>query len=251
MDSIAEKNKIYEKLPLIYNYIMRNVNYSGWAKYIFTLVEKDTTRNSTGLELGAGNCRLANHLGAFYPKLVATDISKNMLASDECALFPKVCCDMAILPFKTKFDFIYCTFDSVNYLTSRKKLLEMFKEVANLLTNEGIFTFDVSLEKNSLRYSKEPERQGTYKGVKFRQKNEYDIKTKIHKNIFLIKLNSGECFSEIHHQKIYSFETYFELLEKAGLFVRNCYDAFSYKEGSPESERVQFITKKIKRNVNL
>jgi SAM-dependent methyltransferase len=245
------ENKIYEKLPLIYNYLMRKVNYSLWAKYIYTLVNEDITRNSTALELGAGNCSLTNHLCSFFPKLFATDISKNMLLSDESALVSKVCCDMAMLPFKTKFDLIYCTFDSVNYLTSRQKLLDMFKQVSNLLADKGIFTFDASLEKNSLLYAKEPERWGTYKGIKFKQKSEYDIKTKIHKNSFLIKLRTGEIFSEVHNQKIFSFETYFELLERAGLSVRECYEAFSYKEGSPESERVQFITKKIKRNVNI
>lgn len=247
----AEENKIYERLPLIYSYIMRKVNYSVWAKYIYTLVNGVGTRNSTVLELGAGNCSLANHLLSYFPKLLATDISKNMLLSDDNVLLSRVCCDMSMLPFKTKFNIIYCTFDSVNYLTSRKKLLNMFKEVSNVLADDGIFTFDVSMEKNSLLYAKEPERTGTYKGIKFKQKSEYDVTTRIHKNTFLIKLKTGEIFSEIHHQKIFPFETYFELLENAGLCVRNCYDAFSYKEGCSESERVQFITKKIKRNVNL
>jgi SAM-dependent methyltransferase len=230
---------------------MRKVNYSIWAKYIYTLVNEDIARNSRVLELGAGNCSLAKHLCSYFPKIIATDISKNMLLSDDSALFDKVCCDMAMLPFKTKFNFIYCTFDSVNYLTSRKKLLDMFKQVSNILADKGIFTFDAAMEKNSLLYTKEPERMGSFKGIQFKQKSEYDIKTKIHKNTFLIRLRTGEIFSEIHNQKIFSFETYFELLERAGLSVRYCYEAFSYKEGSPESGRVQFITKKIKSNVNL
>jgi SAM-dependent methyltransferase len=230
---------------------MRKVNYPVWAKYIYSLIKDDVPADAAGLELAAGTCRITNHLSSYFPKLLATDISKNMLASGESDLFPKVCCDMALLPFKTKFDFIYSTFDSVNYLTSRKKLLKMFAEVSNLLTDTGLFTFDASLERNSILYSEDPERKGSFKGIKYTQKSEYDSKSKIHKNSFLIKSKTGEIYSEIHRQKIFPFETYFELLEHAGLYVKNCYDAFSYKEGSPESERVQFITKKIKRNVNL
>jgi len=247
----AVENKIYEKLPLIYTYIMHKVNYPLWTKYIYSLIKKVADKRSAVLELGAGNCTLANNLSAFFPKLIATDISRNMLLASEKNYVSRVCCDMALLPFKNMFDIVYSTFDSVNYLTSRKRLLNMFKQVSSVLSDDGIFTFDASLEKNSLRFAKEPERSGIYKEIEFRQRNEYDTKTRIHKNIFFIKLNTGEVFKEVHRQKIYPFETYFDLLETAGLTVNNCYDAFSYKEGGPESNRVQFITKKIRRNVNL
>jgi SAM-dependent methyltransferase len=245
MTDNAIKSKIYDKLPLIYNHLMSKVNYSFWAGYIYSLVKEDAARNSPVLELGAGNCNLSNHFHFYFPNLLATDISKNMLLSDDSALTSKVCCDMTMLPFKSKFDIIYCCFDSVNYLTSRKKLSAMFKQVSGLLSDKGIFTFDASLEKNSLLCAKVPERKGSYKGIKFTQKSEYDIKTKIHKNTFLIRLKPGEIFSEVHNQKIYSFETYFELLELSGLWVKNCYETFSYKEGSASSQRVQFITKKV------
>jgi hypothetical protein len=60
-----------------------------------------------------------------------------------------------------------------------------------------------------------------------------------------MKRKSGEVYTEVHRQKIFTFETYFELLELAGLTVKNCYDAFSFEEGNADSERVQFITKKF------
>jgi len=246
MDAPVE-NKMYEKLPLIYSYLMRKVDYSTWAKYLFTLVREGCTEDSKALELGAGNCKLADHLSGCFPDLIATDISRYMLFSNKNKFYPKVCCDMSALPFKSKFEIIYCTFDSVNYLTSKKKLFKLFKEAANCLSGSGVFTFDASLEKNSFIYTKVPERNGIYKGIKFRQVSVYNPATRIHKNTFTIKLRTGEVFSEVHKQKIYPFETYFELLEKAGLAVSNCYKAFSYKDGSGDSERVQFITRRIKK----
>ncbi len=245
------ESKIYYKLPLIYSHIMRKINYETWAKYIYSLVHQNVNRNGLVLELAAGNCRLANYLKFYYPNLTATDISKNMLASENNNPVTRVCCDMIKLPFKIKFDLIYCTFDSVNYLTSRKKLFELFKQVYSSLMDGGIFTFDASLEKNSISHSRQSDRNGIYKGITFKQSSEYDREKRIHKNIFSIRLNKNEMYTEIHKQKIFPFETYFELIESAGLYVENCYHAFSVKEGKPDSSRIQLITKKAKNNVEL
>lgn len=120
----------------------------------------------------------------------------------------------------------------------------MFKEIYDLLDDKGIFTFDVSLEKNSLNHSKEAERYGECKGIKFKQRSEYNKKTRIHKNIFIIEMEDNKVFKEVHRQKIFLFETYFELIEQSGLSVLECLKAFTYKHGNPNSERVQFILRK-------
>ncbi len=242
-------NKIYSQLPLIYGYIMRKIDYRIWAEYIYSIVADDLSKNPKILELAAGNCNLAKHLLEFYPKIIVSDISVNMLKSGLNIPVSKVCCDMMYLPFKRKFDLIFCAFDSINYLTSRKKIIDMFREVYYLLNENGIFTFDVSLEKNSLIHTKQPERSGKYKGIHFKQISEYDKLKRIHKNIFKLKMANGEIYTEIHKQKIYPFETYFELLELAGLYAVECFDAFTYDEGNQNCERIQFIVRKKNGNV--
>jgi len=241
----TETKKIYEELPSIYEFLMRKVSYRTWAHYLDGLVDGYLHPNAKVLELAAGNCKLANIFEKFYPNIIASDLSKNMLASDKKDMIPKVCCNMLALPFKCKFDLIYSTFDSINYLQNGKLLLKMFKEVSAVLNDEGIFTFDASMEKNSLVHTKIPERKGVYKGIKFLQKSMYNSKTHVHTNSFKLKLPNGEVYSEIHRQKIYLFDTYFQLLEKAGLYVVKCYDSFSYRDANPNSERIQFLTKKI------
>ncbi|MFZ1281126.1 MAG: hypothetical protein WAR59_09830, partial [Ignavibacteriaceae bacterium] len=69
-------------------------------------------------------------------------------------------------------------------------------------------------------------------------------KTKIHKNVFTITYPNGKEYSETHTQKIYSFDTFFELAEKSGLYIVNCYKAFSFTKGKATSDRVQFIMKR-------
>ena len=240
--------KIYEKLPLIYDHLMKSINYETWAKYIYNIVKPYISKEGLVLELAGGSCKFANYFVKYYPKIIVTDISKNMLLRDKNNLPLKVCCNMSDIPFKMNFDLIYSNFDSVNYLTSKKQLLELFKEISKLLTENGIFTFDVSLEKNSIVHTKIPVRTGNYEGINFNQKSEYNERNRIHKNIFILKSNN-EVLKEIHRQKIYPFETYFELLDTAGLYVKHCYNAFTYNDGTADSERIQFITKKVKKNV--
>ncbi len=240
----ARKSKIYQNLPLIYNHVMKEVNYQAWAKYIYLISKTFIKEEPRILELAGGNLNLANILSFYYPNILVTDASFKMLASDPKKELPKVACDMTMLPFRKKFNIIFSTFDSINYLTSKSKLLKLFKEVADILDSKGIFTFDVSLENNSLKHSKEAVRKGTIDEVYFTHKSEYSRVSRIHKNIFKIKIDE-ETVTEVHKQKIYPFELYFEILEKAGLYVIDCLDAFSFKKGSAKSERVQFITRKI------
>ena len=239
-----EEEKIYEILPLIYGHLMRKISYKIWAEYIATIISEYVPDDAHVLELAAGNCKFANYFVYFYPNLFVTDLSKNMLASDKKKLVPKIACDMRFLPFKTKFDLVYSTFDSVNYLVTKQKLLGMFKQVSASLTEDGVFLFDASLERNSIIHTKIPNREGKYKGIIFQQKSEYNAKNRIHTNSFLIKSQDGKLYTEIHRQKIYPFEVYFELLDKAGMYVVKCYNGFSFKDGGPDSERVQFITKR-------
>ena len=115
----------------------------------------------------------------------------------------KVCCDMTSLPFNGKFDFIFSTFDSVNYLLSKSKLLSLFTEVKSVLSENGIFTFDVSLENNSLEFKRNQKTKGFVKGYSFKRTSKYNPKSRIHKNTFEITNRFGEVIQEEHRQKIY------------------------------------------------
>ena len=150
--------EIYSKLSRIYNTVMHKVRYDRWSEYLLAVVELYMNDKAEVLEIAGGNCNFAGYFIEHFPKLIVTDKSFNMLASSKFINIPRICCDMIKLPFKSKFDLIYSTFDSVNYLTSRKRLLDLFKGVKEILKEEGIFTFDVSLERNSLLHVEKPQR---------------------------------------------------------------------------------------------
>lgn len=234
----------YFEVSKIYRHLMQSINYLDWSLYIKDLKIHYDEEGSTNLELACGDGIIASYLKDHFKDLVILDISKRMLDLTDNEI-KKVCADMISLPFKNKFSFIYSTFDSLNYLINSKDLFKLFTEIKLILKDDGLFTFDVSLEKNSIKNIKSLNRKGKFNGVKFIQKSKYNIDENIHTNHFKLKLDNGEIFEEVHIQKIYPFEYYFELIEDAGLYVVDCFDAFTFEDANNKCERVQFVIKKV------
>ncbi len=182
--SEIKKNKIYQDLPLIYDHLMRKIRYDYWADYLFHITSKYASKKADVLELAAGNCSLAKYLIKKYPNLIASDLSMKMLANSKDKTIKRVCCNMISIPFKNHFNLIYSTFDSINYILAKKKLLYFLNGINESLSNNGIFTFDVSLEKNSIEHVSQPVRSSKYMGYNYIHKSTYNEKSRIHKNIF-------------------------------------------------------------------
>lgn len=225
---------------------MRSIDYVKWAQYIFELSKELKKKNISALELASGTGNVAKHLHLKIKSIISTDISLPMLRSNNAVNQLKVCCDMTRLPFKKKFDFIFSTFDSINYLTTKEKILRLFENVSDCLTDTGLFTFDVSLENNSIKYEKYLNRRGRTKEIEYRQRSFYNHRLRIHYNHFELTLANGKKVEEIHKQKIYRFEEYFDFIDKSDFYVHKCYKTFTFKDAGPETERTQFLLKKKK-----
>jgi len=238
-------DRAYEKVAVIYNDLMSVVNYDVWTDYVLDIAETYIDEEARILELAAGTCQITHRFSKVFKNIIATDISLPMLQSVKYRNFKMVCCDMISLPFKKKFDFIYCTFDSINYLLKQKQLRKLFNEINDYLEKDGIFTFDVSLELNSLKFAKETVTKGFFNGYDYKRVSRYNDRSKIHYNYFYINTASGKKISETHSQKIYDIKTYFKHSERAGLFTIACYDCFTFDDVSEKSERAQFVMRKI------
>lgn len=247
---MAEKNisKPYDKLAIVYNRIMRKVNYEKWAEYIWTIAVANIDGEISALELGSGTCRFANILKRNVKSIIASDISSSMLLQSTDKKLKKVCFNMTAIPLKKKFNLVISLFDSVNYLTSKKKFFNMLKNVESILADDGIFTFDVSLEKNSYKFIKYSNHSGKIKNIRYEHQTNYNAETRIHKNIFIIIFKDDQQVIEVHKQKIYPFNFYFEVIEKTNLYVADCFRAFTFTKGNANSDRLQFILKKRKQD---
>jgi SAM-dependent methyltransferase len=234
----------YSALAAIYAHLMKSIDYEKWADYIYILSKDIQRTNLSALEIACGTGTIAKHLSKRFKNIVVCDHSAAMLGQIDNSKLIRVCCDMMELPFKNKFDFIYSTFDSVNYLLSKEKILKMFNAVSDSLADDGLFAFDVSMEKNSVRYQRYLNRKGKFQKISYSQKSFYNDKSRIHYNAFEITLPDGTKVEEMHKQKIYAFEDYFRFIEATDFYVHKCYEAFSYKDADENTERIQFILKK-------
>jgi ubiquinone/menaquinone biosynthesis C-methylase UbiE len=222
---------------------MRSINYKEWADYIYQISKEAKVKKISALELAGGTGAIAKLLHSKM-KIISTDISSDMLKIGDEKSCPKVCCDMTNLPFKNKYDFIFSTFDSVNYLNTKEKFSHYLDNASRCISNEGILAFDVSLENNSKKFEKYLNRRGKFNGISFRQRSFYNPSTRIHYNHFELTLANGQKVEEIHKQKIYRFEEYFDFIDRSDFYVYKCYKAFTFKNADSETERAQFILKK-------
>ncbi|MEJ2105092.1 MAG: methyltransferase domain-containing protein [Ignavibacteriaceae bacterium] len=236
--------KPYEKLAEVYDGLMKNVDYFNWSSYILDIAETRIKSDASVLELAAGNCKMADLISRKYNNYICTDISYSMLNYYSRNGLSKVCCDMSFLPFKKKFDFIFSAFDSINYILKKKNLIRLFSEVYSVLSDKGVFTFDVSLESNSLKFIEVKTSEDFYNGFLFIRKSQYKERNRIHYNNFRISHGSGFKAKEVHKQKIYDLDTYFKLSEDAGFYTEYCYSCFTFNDANPSTERAQFVMRK-------
>jgi hypothetical protein len=224
---------------------MRSIDYSEWADYIIAISSELGIKKISALELAAGTCELSKILSRKM-NIVSTDISFAMLSADSAGRSVKVCCDMTSLPFKNRYDFIFSTFDSVNYLGTKEKFLKYLKSAGACISDNGLLAFDVSLENNSRKFEKYLNRRGKVNGIMYRQRSLYNPSSRIHYNHFELTFDDGRKVEEIHKQKIYRFEEYFDFVDRSDFYVHKCYKAFTFKNADSETERAQFILKKKK-----
>jgi len=243
MPQLIKKN--YSSLAGFYDVLMKNIDYSLWAKYIIDITREYKISVETVLEIGGGNGKLAKALCRKFPEYYLSEKSFHFLEKSQFKK-DKICCDMTALPFKQKFDLVLAAFDTVNYLSSKKSVGELFAGVNAILNDEGVFTFDVSLEKNSLAHRNGKRKSYKYLDKKIDHFSIYNEQKRIHTNEFIFFKEGKVIEKEIHKQKIFPFDFYLEQVDKSNFYIVDCLEAFGFNKAKPSSKRVQFILKKVK-----
>lgn len=226
---------------------MKNIDYSLWAKYLIDITKKYNLDVNSVLELGGGNGKLAKVLSRKFPNYILSDKSLFLLAKSKNQK-NSIVCDMIALPFRNHFDFVFAAFDTVNYLTSKKGFTDLLSAVSNVLKEGGSFTFDVSLEKNSLPHRTGKKKSYNHLHKKIIHHSIYNAESRVHINEFTFYKDGELVEKEIHKQKIFPFDFYLKEIEKSNFYIVDCLEAFGFKRGKPDSNRVQFILKKVSPN---
>lgn len=141
----------YNFLADCYDQLTYDVDYSAWADYIEAHFQKRGLPGKTVLDLACGTGSLTRELGLRGYEMIGVDLSEDMLAEaaeknrDLDAIPPIFLCQsMDKLDLYGTIDACVCCLDSVNYVTSPKKLQKTFERVHLFLMPGGLFLFDIN-----------------------------------------------------------------------------------------------------------
>ena len=141
---------MYGDFARVYDRLMRDVDYAGWAEYYASLLDMSgVPADGLVAECACGTGSLTLPLSVRY-RMTGVDISQEMLsvAADKLRAagrqVPLIRQDMQRLRLHRPQDAVLCTCDGVNYLTDDKALGHFLAAAHAALKPGGALAFDVS-----------------------------------------------------------------------------------------------------------
>lgn len=251
----ATKIPPYSESALIYDHMMRIVNYSGWARYLLNLIRIANgslirRSNRPGLhilDLACGTGNLSLILAKKGYNVTGIDRSHEMISvaklkAEKLRLSKIQFLESDLLSFRrnSEFDIALCTYDSINYLQDINSLSILFSNVRQSLKNGGVFIFDLSMEANSLYDSGMFDQKGKKNGIFYHRKSYYDVASRVHRTYIRI-LRDGKLFEEVHSEYIYTLPEVRERYLSTGFKEIGAFGDFTYLPATEKSDRVHFV----------
>ena len=141
---------MYEDFAAVYDALMDDFDYPAWANYYMRLLAGAGPAPKTAFECGCGTGSLSIPLARAGLKLVASDLSEDMLrlaqekARRSGVMIPFVRMDMREMATPRPVDAVLACCDAVNYLVSEGDVLSFFRAAHRALKPGGVLAFDVS-----------------------------------------------------------------------------------------------------------
>ena len=140
----------YGKFAQVYDLFMDNVDYEAWADYLEECLKSEGIGNGLVAELGCGTGTMTGLLAQKGYDMIGVDNSEEMLAeaaekkmeSGQDILY--LLQDMREFELYGTVQAVISVCDSLNYITDREELKQVFRLVNNYLDPGGIFLFDVN-----------------------------------------------------------------------------------------------------------
>ncbi len=246
---VRKKSIPYQTLAVIYNRVMRHVNYSQWATYIATIIRKSQSIEIALLDIGCGTGEFIREMGILGYSCDGCDPSEAMLQVAQLNNpHKKFWVDKLPELEQTRggiYNVITCLYDTINYLSGLALLEQALNRVYTLLPARGMFIFDVVSKKFcELYFDDVKEEEIVNKQYAYSRKSYFNKSQSEQVNEFIIYTPSG-IFEERHIQKIFSFSDIENLIRDRTPFkILNIYEDFTFFKAEANSDRAHFILKK-------
>lgn len=250
--------EIYTHLAVIYDEVMREIDYDDWADYIDAIIQKHHPDAQTLIELACGTGSLALSLEELdCYDITASDYSEQMLEiARSKAVFKKSSVewkqiDFFAIPDNKKYDVVIMLFDSINYVRDVSSVQQVFEQVKSILDDNSIYILDFTTPQHSKKHADLMNDQGiTPDNYRFVRISSYLEAEGNHYNEFVIEKLSDdkqtvlERKREVHVQKTFTLADIRKVVALAGLQEVIAYDDLDLIEATDQSDRVTLVLKK-------
>lgn len=236
----------YEKLAPIYDFLMRHVDYQMWAEHILSIYKKLHFSPESLLDTSCGTGSFLANLSGKITELYGCDGSFPMIRQarmkEKLNRIPLWVNDMRRFGLKKQVDAIVCLYDSINYLKTSDEILLALENFYETVKERGVLIFDICTIQNSeLNFSNYYEVKKE-NGFSYTRRSRFDRKKHIQITEFQIKFkNDPRLYHEVHRQRIYPTELFFDLIEKTNWTLKYALDGFSFDAAHQNSNRIHFV----------
>ena len=245
----------YENFARVYDELMDNVPYEEWAQFILNLLQDRKITEGLVLELGCGTGKLMTLLGKAGFDMIGVDNSVEMLqiAREKTSQdFLYLLQDMQEFELYGTVRAVVSVCDSLNYITEREELLQVFRLVNNYLDPEGIFLFDMNTVHKYRDLMGDTTIAENREEGSFIWDNSFDEEEGLNYYelaVFLPREDGlYEKCEEVHCQKAYPQEEIESLIKGAGMDLLAVYDAYTMEPATKDSERMFFVAREKGKN---
>ncbi|WP_054876937.1 class I SAM-dependent DNA methyltransferase [Oxobacter pfennigii] len=242
----------YEDFALIYDMLMSDIDYEGWSSHIHGRIKSNNSEAEKILEMACGTGSISVNMAQLGYNVTAFDLSDEMLsiaykkALDAGLKIRFLNQDMRSINVEDEFDAVICLCDSINYITNKEDLIQIFKWVYNHLSHTGIFIFDINssyklkniIGNNTFTYNEEDAAYIWENNLTDEKTVEFFITFFIREGILYRR------FEEFHTEKIYESNEIQGMLKEAGFASIEMNEAYTYYRAKDDSERISFCCKK-------
>ena len=257
----------YNSFARVYDELMDNIPYRGWADYSLGLLKEYGIENGLVAELGCGTGNITELLSDAGYDMIGIDNSEDMLevANEKKQLHGNdsilyLLQDMEEFELFGTVNAIICVCDSINYVTDKAGITEVFRLANNYLEAGSIFICDFKTRHYFRDVVGESVIAEDRDDISFIWDNYYDEEQDINElalSLFVREYDNtpveGEDtgtlyrkYQEYHYQIGLDVEDMKKCVEESGMELVAMYDAFTHEPATHDSERVYVIARETK-----
>ncbi|MBN1542413.1 class I SAM-dependent methyltransferase [candidate division KSB1 bacterium] len=242
----------YTALAPIYDFVMNHVDYPAWAEYIVRLIRRHNVPVHSLLDISCGTGNFCSSVASRGMPVFGCDGSWEMVhqavrkAARDHLLALFWCADMTAIASGRSYGCIVSLYDSMNYLLQEWQWRCCFDRVYEVLEPGGLFVFDISTLSNSREFFRRFVQREQNHQARYRRKSYFSEDVKIQNNEFDIQFRNklDVVYHEHHRQRIRSLDEVEQLIQHTPFQLLSCYEGFTFRQGSDESERVHIVLQK-------